>query len=1080
WAFDYWKSPDPFDETYGGNTAGDFSMVYRASNDFPNQVIKSIRSELLREGIQDFEKIRILKSELSQSSNPFDQQRLELLQNWMSRFSKTSGLGAEYLVSEGQKILNGIAASNYGYCESFGTTSNTYFPSYVVTKKGVNNNNIDYYTATNPTNGYARHTANFVEVETGTNFNLEIENSSSSNCANTYVWIDWNEDLDFQDEGELVYSTTASTCNSPIQQNMTINIPQLTKAGTKRIRVRTIDKNINNPSACQTISKSSTLDLDLIVRDNYCLNTSNYNTANYFITELETEGCSTNINYNTSVAPLKNYTYYTENQIDSQVSNTFFMNFSLSENSNCARPNIWVDWNQDGDFNDTDEKAFQGGNSETCSNSLNYSVPITVPSHASSGTTRMRIMVKDSWLTASPCDMDQAFSTVDFEINIASTSNVMCAPLLTYPIENSTLTQNETFTWNANNDDIDEFELIISSIEYGQSNPTIHYSETFSGSTFNTLIANILPKDGRVLNVVLKSKLTSGSTVEDTLMIYAPDTYCISGGGIHQGYFLQKLQTVNGQENINFLSYNYPNYGYLHYVEERLVVDLEETISFQLKNSGGSFCGVTSIYIDWNNDTVFDEATELVHKTGTAFECKNPLKPNFDIVVPPNAKLGLTRMRIIVRDAWKDTDICGKLDHSSTTDFDIDIKQNYCETKGSDANYEYIESVSINGTNFQTGNNNGYLDNTETTVDQLISKSLSLTLTPGFLSTNYNENWFVWIDFDKDGVFDNTNELVYTGRSQSSIATSIAIPSQTQAGETTMRVMMKYLTPSADPCGTFTYGEVEDYRLNLIQNDKVEPNYCETKGSDANYEYIESVSINGTNFQTGNNNGYFDNTETTVDQLISKSLSLTLTPGFLSTNYNENWFVWIDFDKDGVFDNTNELVYTGRSQSSIATSIAIPSQTQAGETTMRVMMKYLTPSADPCGTFTYGEVEDYKLNFNGNLNSRNSENNKNEVLITNNSLDDQASLSVLTLYPNPVSKNDDAFIKLPTNTEYKEIEKFIYIYDIYGKRIHNDQLINYIPRNHSVKFNFKNYGAGLYIIKIKTNNNWQRLKIILK
>ena len=518
-------------------------------------------------------------------------------------------------------------------------------------------------------------------------------------------------------------------------------------------------------------------------------------------------------------------------------------------------------------------------------------------------------------------------------------------------------------------------------------------------------------------------------------------------------------------------------------MEERLVVDLDETISFQLKNSGGSFCGVTSIYIDWNNDTVFDEATELVHKTGTAFECKNPLKPNFDIVVPPNAKLGLTRMRIIVRDAWKDTDICGKLDHSSTTDFDIDIKQNYCETKGSDTNYEYIESVSINGTNFQTGNNNGYFDNTETTVDQLISTSLSLTLTPGFLSTNYNENWFVWIDFDKDGVFDNTNELVYTGQSQSSIATSIAIPSQTQAGETTMRVMMKYLTPSADPCGTFTYGEVEDYRLNLIQNDKVEPNYCETKGSDANYEYIESVSINGTNFQTGNNNGYFDNTETTVDQLISTSLSLTLTPGFLSTNYNENWFVWIDFDKDGVFDNTNELVYTGQSQSSIATSIAIPSQTQAGETTMRVMMKYLTPSADPCGTFTYGEVEDYKLNFNGNLNSRNSrnsENNKNEVLITNNSLDDQASLSVLTLYPNPVSKNDDAFIKLPTNTEYKEIEKFIYIYDIYGKRIHNDQLINYIPRNHSVKFNFKNYGAGLYIIKIKTNNNWQRLKIILK
>ena len=299
--------------------------------------------------------------------------------------------------------------------------------------------------------------------------------------------------------------------------------------------------------------------------------------------------------------------------------------------------------------------------------------------------------------------------------------------------------------------------------------------------------------------------------------------------------------------------------------------------------------------------------------------------------------------------------------------------------------------------------------------------------------------------------------------------------------------MMKYYgVSSADPCGTFSYGEVEDYTLNFYNDDEivppVEPNYCETTSSNSNYEYIESVSINDTNFQTGNNNGYLDNTETPVNQSPNASLSLTLTPGFSSTSYNEYWFVWIDFDKDGVFNNTNELVYTGQSRSSISTSIAIPSQTQIGETTMRVKMKYGESSANSCGEFNYGEVEDYKLNFNENVNSRNSENNKNEVLITNNNnnLDDQASLSELTIYPNPVSKNDDAFIKLPRNTEYKEIEKFIYIYDIYGKRIHNDQLINYIARNHSVKFNFKNYGTGLFIIKIKTNNNWQHLKIIVK
>ena len=60
WAYENWKSADPFDARDGSHTAGDFSLVYRSGNDADMTVVPSVRSELLRDGIEDYEKIRLL------------------------------------------------------------------------------------------------------------------------------------------------------------------------------------------------------------------------------------------------------------------------------------------------------------------------------------------------------------------------------------------------------------------------------------------------------------------------------------------------------------------------------------------------------------------------------------------------------------------------------------------------------------------------------------------------------------------------------------------------------------------------------------------------------------------------------------------------------------------------------------------------------------------------------------------------------------------------------------------------------------------------------------------------------------
>ena len=84
WAFDNWKSSDPLNLREGAFTAGDFSLVYRSSNDKSMTVVPSIRSELLRDGIEDFEKVQVLRNSLSSCSGD------ELPGRWLSRLERTA------------------------------------------------------------------------------------------------------------------------------------------------------------------------------------------------------------------------------------------------------------------------------------------------------------------------------------------------------------------------------------------------------------------------------------------------------------------------------------------------------------------------------------------------------------------------------------------------------------------------------------------------------------------------------------------------------------------------------------------------------------------------------------------------------------------------------------------------------------------------------------------------------------------------------------------------------------------------------------------------------------------------------
>lgn len=138
--------------------------------------------------------------------------------------------------------------------------------------------------------------------------------------------------------------------------------------------------------------------------------------------------------------------------------------------------------------------------------------------------------------------------------------------------------------------------------------------------------------------------------------------------------------------------------------------------------------------------------------------------------------------------------------------------------------------------------------------------------------------------------------------------------------------------------------------------------YCTSAGGTYTYEWISKTQFNGFS-NTSEASGYTDFTNLVLDWEPGQVVNFTLTPAFSGIHYNEFWRIWIDYNKDGDFDDTGELIYTSPgTDNPVSGSFVVPS-TATGTTRMRVSMKF-NGKPTSCENFSFGEVEDYTVRFN--------------------------------------------------------------------------------------------------------------------
>jgi Zn-dependent metalloprotease len=227
--------------------------------------------------------------------------------------------------------------------------------------------------------------------------------------------------------------------------------------------------------------------------------------------------------------------------------------------------------------------------------------------------------------------------------------------------------------------------------------------------------------------------------------------------------------------------------------------------------------------------------------------------------------------------------------------------------------------------------------------------------------------------------------------------------------------------------------------------------YCASKGTSQSYEYIDYVKLGTITRTSGADGGYYDGTALSTSVAAGSSQTISFSVGFASSAYTEYWKIFIDYNQDGDFTDAGETVVSGSSSSAgtLSSTFTVPSTAKTGKTRLRVVLSDNSGTTS-CGTYSYGETEDYSLSITGGTAIA-----PQGLTATSATLDASAELS---LYPNPAA--DQLQLSLSSGAELQSIE----VFDARGAKASVRSLGN-------GQLNVSSLAPGLYLLRATDGQN---------
>jgi len=181
------------------------------------------------------------------------------------------------------------------------------------------------------------------------------------------------------------------------------------------------------------------------------------------------------------------------------------------------------------------------------------------------------------------------------------------------------------------------------------------------------------------------------------------------------------------------------------------------------------------------------------------------------------------------------------------------------------------------------------------------------------------------------------------------------------------------------------------------------------------------VAIGSIARTSGTDGGYYDGSALTTSVAANTTQTISYSAAFKGTAYNEYFKIYADWNQDGDFSDAGETIVNAAA-SNVATArsstFTVPSTARNGKVRLRVVMSY-TSSTTSCGTYSYGETEDYTLTVTGGVSTSTIDGGIVGLTTASPAPDAAAELS---LYPNPAT--DALHLSFSSGAELKSVEVF--------------------------------------------------------
>ncbi|MCS6916691.1 MAG: putative metal-binding motif-containing protein, partial [Chitinophagales bacterium] len=593
--------------------------------------------------------------------------------------------------------------------------------------------------------------------------------------------------------------------------------------------------------------------------------------------------------------------------------------FSITTDGN-AITSVWFDWNNDGTFSPTEwYQPYTSGTSG--------SITVTVPVSSYLGNVRMRVR---SRLSGNPngagdaCLIMGSGETEDYCIqvvagtacsgmpnpgNTVSNQNPVCVgENFALSLQNPPSELGLTLQWQSSSDGITFSDIA------GATNAT--YTTSQSSATWYQCVVTCTNTGDVAISTPIQI------TMDNFLGCYCIPTYT-SGTGV--GDYISFVELIGDVGSISNATGGAPSPYYTFYPPgSGTTTQLSASLTYTITLAPGTFSSNNSLFawIDFNQNGTFEASEQIA-----AILNQPGLTPaSVTFTVPVLAASGTTMLR--VREIYAATvgDPCASAGFGETEDYYVTIvPATPCSSLPNPGNTLSSVNPVCNATVFTLSLQNPPTESGLTFQWQSSADGVNFTDISGatnftYSTTQASATWYRCV-------------VTCTNTGDVAVSTPLQV--------TMAPVSSCYCTP------TYTIGT----------------------GSG---DYISFVELIGDAGGISNATGaapspyytfYAPGAGTTTTIAGGFTYTITLAPGTWSGSGN-NLFAWIDFNQDGDFYDSGELIasfFNIPALTNASTTFTVPFSAVNGNTRLRVREMYAATAGHPCANHSFGETEDYVI-----------------------------------------------------------------------------------------------------------------------